>query len=124
MPRPGRHSQGGVPEFAAWLAVGPADGDPSALSWLGPALLLLSRLSLLCPSSGAFATHGFSLRDRQAKDRNGNYQTAPIMLLKMQSKTRLIQEAQGVGDPGMPLLLRVLIVDVRAGADLGECETF
>ena len=23
----------------------------------------------------------------------------------------------------MPLLLRVLIVDVRAGADLGECET-
>ena len=45
------------------------------------------------------------------------------MLLKMQSQTRLIQEAQGVGDPGMPLLLRVLIVDVRAGADLGECET-
>ena len=42
MPRPGRHSQGGVPGFAAWLA----DGDPSALSWLGPALLLLSRLSL------------------------------------------------------------------------------
>ena len=41
----------------------------------------------------------------------------------MQSQTRLIQEAQGVGDPGMPLLLRVLIVDVRAGADLGECET-
>ena len=124
MPRPGRHSQGGVPGFAAWLAVGPADGDPSALSWLGPALLLLSRLSLPCPSSGAFATHGFSLRDRQANDRNGNYQTAPIMLLKMQSQTRLIQEAQGVGDPRMPLLLRVLIVDVRAGADLGECETF
>ena len=46
MPRPGRHSQGGVPGFAAWLAVGPADGDPSALSWLGPALLLLSRLFL------------------------------------------------------------------------------
>ena len=46
------------------------------------------------------------------------------MLLKMQRQTRLIQEAQGVGDPGMPLLLRVLIVDVRAGADLGECETF
>ena len=45
------------------------------------------------------------------------------MLLKMQSQTRLIQEAQGVGDPRMPLLLRVLIVDVRAGADLGECET-
>ena len=41
----------------------------------------------------------------------------------MQSQTRLIQEAQGVGDPGMPLLLRVLIVDVRAGADLNECET-
>ena len=46
------------------------------------------------------------------------------MLLKMHSQTRLIQEAQGVGDPGMPLLLRVLIVDVRAGADLGECDTF
>ena len=47
------------------------------------------------------------------------------MLLKMQSQTRLIQEAQGVGDPGMLLLLllRVLIVDVRAEADLGECET-
>ena len=45
------------------------------------------------------------------------------MLLKMQSQTRLIQEAQGVGDPGMPLLLRVLIVDVRAGADLNECGT-
>ena len=45
------------------------------------------------------------------------------MLLKMQSQTRLIQEAQGVGDPGMLLLLRVLIVDVRAGADLNECET-
>ena len=45
------------------------------------------------------------------------------MLLKMQSQTRLIQEAQDVKNPGMPLLLRVLIVDVRAGADLGECET-
>ena len=54
------------------------------------------------------------------------------MLLKMQSQTRLIQEAQGVGDPRiflllllllLVLLLRVLIVDVRAEADLGECET-
>ena len=45
------------------------------------------------------------------------------MLLKMQSQTRVIQEAQGVGDPRMLLLLRVLIVDVRAEADLGECET-
>ena len=61
------------PEISAWLAVGPADGDPSALSWLGPALLLLSRLSLPCPSSGVFARHGFSRRDRQANDRNGNY---------------------------------------------------
>ena len=41
----------------------------------------------------------------------------------MQSQTRLIQEAQGVGDPGMPLLFRILIVHVRAEADLGECET-
>ena len=37
------------------------------------ALLLLSRLSLPCPSSGACARHGLSLRDRQANDRNGNY---------------------------------------------------
>ena len=42
----------------------------------------------------------------------------------MQSQTRLIQEAQGVGDPRkLLLLLRVLIVHVRAEADLGECET-
>ena len=42
----------------------------------------------------------------------------------MQSQTRLIQEPQGLGDPRMLLLLlRVLIVDVRAEADLGECET-
>ena len=42
----------------------------------------------------------------------------------MQSQTRLIQEAQGVGDPRMLLLLlRVLIVDIRAGADLNDCGT-
>ena len=45
------------------------------------------------------------------------------MLLKMQSQTCLIQEAQGVEDPGMPLLLRVLLVDVCAGAALGDSKT-